>query len=63
VLPEQAAILTGISAREIYRRLEIGRIHFTETSLGSLLICLNSVASSVAEAANDLKAMDVLRET
>jgi hypothetical protein len=62
VLPEQAAILTGISAREIYRRLEIGRIHFIETSMGSLLICLNSVGSSVDEAANDLKAIDVLRE-
>jgi hypothetical protein len=41
--PEDAAIVTGVSAREIYRRLEIGGIHFTELSMGNLLICLNSV--------------------
>jgi hypothetical protein len=36
-------MLAGVSAREIYRRVEIGRIHFTELSMGSLLICLNSI--------------------
>ena len=41
--PENAAILTGMSTREIYRQLEIGAIHFTELSIGNLLICLNSV--------------------
>ena len=39
--PEDAAILMGVSAREIYRRLEVGHIHFTELPKGSLLICLN----------------------
>jgi uncharacterized OB-fold protein len=41
--PEDAAIRMGMSVRAIYRRLEIGDIHFTELPKGSLLICLNSV--------------------
>lgn len=41
--PEDTAILMGMSVREIYRRLEIGDIHFTELFMGHLLICLNSV--------------------
>ena len=41
--PEDVSTLIRISAREIYRRLEIGEIHFTELPKGSLLICLNSV--------------------
>lgn len=43
VTPEQAALLTHISARTIYRRVEAGELHFTETPEGLLLICLDSL--------------------
>jgi hypothetical protein len=45
--PEDVALLTGVSAREIYRRVEVGVIHFTELAKGGLLVCLNSVAHKV----------------
>jgi hypothetical protein len=43
VTPEEAALLAGVSARAIYRRIEAGRLHFTETTEGLLLICFNSL--------------------
>jgi hypothetical protein len=43
VTPEEAAAIAGLSARHIYRQAEAGRLHFTETPRGALLICLNSV--------------------
>jgi hypothetical protein len=36
---DEAAILTCLSARAIYRRVEAGQIHFVETDDGLLLIC------------------------
>ncbi|MEW6207830.1 MAG: hypothetical protein AB1631_05645 [Acidobacteriota bacterium] len=41
--PEEAAVLTGISTRAIYRLIEDGLIHFVETADGLLLVCLNSL--------------------
>jgi len=41
--PEEAAVLTHVSTRTIYRRVEAGRVHFTETAEGLLLVCLNSI--------------------
>lgn len=43
VTPEQAALMTHISARTIYRQAENGELHFTETPEGLLLICLDSL--------------------
>jgi len=43
VRPEQAAILAGISWREVSRRVEAGTVHFNETPDGLLLICLKSL--------------------
>ncbi len=43
VTPEQATLLTHISARAIYRQTENGELHFTETLEGLLLICLDSL--------------------
>lgn len=45
VTPELAALLTRISARTIYRQTENGELHFTETSEGLLLICLDSLTT------------------
>ena len=52
LLPEDAAILTGVTTRQIYRAVELGRVHFIELSKGTLLICPNSIFQAVSEAAN-----------
>lgn len=44
VTTELASRLTGISWREISRRVEAGRVHFTESTDGRLFICLNSLS-------------------
>jgi len=41
--PDEAAALAGVSPRTIYRWIEAGRIHFTETPGGPVLVCSNSV--------------------
>lgn len=41
---EDAAALTRMSARAIYRAVEAGTVHFLETAEGRLLVCLNSIA-------------------
>lgn len=43
VTPSEAALLTHISARTIYRQAENGELHFTETPEGTLLVCLASL--------------------
>jgi hypothetical protein len=44
VTPAEAAVVAGVSWREISRRVEAGRVHFIETPDGLLLICINSVS-------------------
>jgi hypothetical protein len=46
---DQAAVLSRLSSREIYRELEAGMIHFMETTEGSVLICFNSLTGSSQE--------------
>ena len=41
--PGQAALVSGLSSREVYRRVEAGEVHFTETVEGLLLVCLDSL--------------------
>ncbi|MGH9425765.1 MAG: hypothetical protein ACRD2L_05595 [Terriglobia bacterium] len=43
---DQAATLTCLSSREIYREVEAGILHFTETTEGSVLVCFNSLNDS-----------------
>ena len=45
VTPDEAVAVADRSAREIYRWVEAGRIHFLETSQGLLSICLRSLYS------------------
>lgn len=45
VTPDEAAQLCRVSTRTIYRRVETGRLHFTETEKGASLICLQSLES------------------
>ena len=40
---EAAAALTGLSQRAVFRLIEAGRLHFSETPRGAPLICLNSL--------------------
>ena len=41
--PNQVAAVTGLTLREIFRRIEGNRVHFIETEPGALLICPNSL--------------------
>ena len=50
VTPDDAAQLCQVSTRTIYRRLETGRLHFTETEKGFSLICLQSLESNSSSA-------------
>ena len=43
--PEEAARLAGLSSRAIYRLVESGQIHCTETEVGSLFVCLAPLSS------------------
>jgi hypothetical protein len=49
--PEDAATLTGITPRTLYRWVEAGRVHFREAADGSLLICLASLPAGEPPAA------------
>lgn len=43
VSADEAALLTCVSARTIYRWIEAKRVHFTETPDGLLMVCLKSL--------------------
>ena len=43
VAPEEAALLSGLGARVIYRAIEEDRIHFLEDASGGLVVCLGSI--------------------
>jgi hypothetical protein len=43
VRPAEAAAVAAVGDRTIFRQIESHRLHFTETSQGAVLICLNSL--------------------
>jgi len=43
VTPEEAAALTHVNTRTIYRWVEAGMAHFTETAEGKLFVCVASL--------------------
>lgn len=43
ITPEEAAALTQVTTRTIYRWVEAGELHFAETPEGALLICPDSL--------------------
>jgi predicted site-specific integrase-resolvase len=51
VTTDEAAILARVSARTIFRWVEAGRVHYTETPEGLLLICPDSLAQTQKEKA------------
>lgn len=46
--PEMVAILCSVTTLTVYRWVEAGLVHFTETSEGALLVCLNSLPVAAA---------------
>ena len=40
---DDAASIASLTARAVYRRVEAGKVHFSETTDGLLLVCLNSL--------------------
>ena len=48
--PGQAALISGLSSREVYHRVEMGEVHFMETVEGLLLVCLDSLLGHYAKA-------------
>lgn len=45
ITANEAAAINQTTAREIFRMVEDGRIHFRETAQGSLLVCLESLTN------------------
>ena len=48
VTPEEAARLASVSPRTIYRWVESEQVHYLETSEGELLVCLNSLPTTIS---------------
>jgi excisionase family DNA binding protein len=46
ITPDEAAALCEVSTRTVYRWLETGAIHFSETVGEGLLICLSSLEAT-----------------
>ena len=46
VSPQQAALVAGVTVREINRWVEAEMVHFMETNDGLLLLCVNSLGKS-----------------
>lgn len=47
--PEDAAMLTGMETRSIYRLVEAGEIHWAEGSETLLLVCLGSLLEKTGQ--------------
>ena len=47
ITPDEAVAVAGRSAREIYRWVEAGRVHFLESPQGLLSICLRSLYTDI----------------
>ena len=50
--PDVAALVAEVSARAIFGWVEAGRVHFTETKDGALLVCLNSLPQALSAPAD-----------
>jgi hypothetical protein len=43
---DEAATIANVSSRTIYRRVEAGEVHYTETPAGVLRVCANSIRAT-----------------
>ena len=55
ITPDEAAALCQVNTRTIYRWLETGSIHFSESGDGALLICLLSMAATATLEATETR--------
>ena len=46
VAPEQAAVVTHVPLRMIYRWIETAEVHYRETANGSVIVCLRSLTNT-----------------
>jgi hypothetical protein len=49
VMPEEAARLTGATARLVYRLVETGQLHYFENPEVGLLICFESLNNIIGD--------------
>jgi len=47
IAPEEAAMVAGVGLRQLFRQIETGGIHYSETAEGRLLVCLASLATVI----------------
>lgn len=52
---EEAAVVSGLSVRAIFRQVEASELHFTETADGLLWICFNSLLARMNSGQNELR--------
>lgn len=43
ITPDEAALVTGLGLRQIFRHIEQAQLHFLETPAGGVLLCLPSL--------------------
>jgi hypothetical protein len=55
---EQAAALLETSCRTVFRLVESGSMHFSETKTGSVLVCLSSLAAILHDATKRIDGVD-----
>jgi|SRR5215470_5459364 len=50
VTPDEAASITSATTRGLYRMVDAGKIHFTETESGLIRLCLPSLLQAMGSA-------------
>ena len=53
ITPDEAAQISQVSTRTIYRWIEAQKVHFAETEKGFSLICLQSLEDQAASSTQD----------
>ena len=62
VSAQEAAAITGFSQRAIFRLIEEGRLHFSETPRGALSICLNSLLERGSTEGGESRALKQIKD-
>ena len=54
VMPDEAARLTGATARMVYQLVEEGRLHYSEGQRAGLVVCLESLKELSQDSPNPI---------
>ncbi len=57
--PDEAASITSTTTRALYRLVDAGIIHFTETQAGLIRVCLPSLLQAIGAANHDNKQLQL----